>query len=188
MTSGQNPERIVGDRLRVESGTKGQRAVLREQNRVTVFSRLHAAVGADRAPPAPGRLIESTGVFSSLEISSPKARTAMSAASPGGKRNHEIDRAGGERLSLGDGRQPDERASEKNALCDPFHGQSLPKGNSEFPADFAVVRRENVDPGLQRRRCVADWLVTGRLVTFPSSGPCRSSLTALGQSVRRPLL
>ena len=48
----QIPERIVGDRLRVENGTKGERAVLREQNRVTVFSGLDDAVGADRAPGA----------------------------------------------------------------------------------------------------------------------------------------
>ena len=48
----QIPERIVGDRLRVENGTKGQRAILRKQNRVTVLSGLDDAVGADRAPGA----------------------------------------------------------------------------------------------------------------------------------------
>ena len=78
----QVAQRIVGSRLRVENGAKGERAVLREQDRLAVLLRLDDAC-APTAPPAPGRLTSSTGTFSSRESSSPMARAAMSAASPG---------------------------------------------------------------------------------------------------------
>jgi hypothetical protein len=49
-----------------------------------------------------------------------------------GKRNHDTDRAGGERLGLDGRRQADEHAGENNSLCEPFHGQDLLRKSDEI--------------------------------------------------------
>jgi hypothetical protein len=70
-------------------------ALLRKQDRVPRL-RPGRRRWCDRAP-APGRSIESTGVFGSLEIFAQSARGNVRSVARG-KRNHETYRAGGERL------------------------------------------------------------------------------------------
>ena len=115
----------------VENGTKGERAILRKQNRVTVFSGLDDAVGADRAPGARTIDREHWCFQQPRDLFAQGARGNVRSVTRG-KRNHDTYRAGGERLGLGGGRQSDEREGEKNALCEPFHDQDLPRETLSF--------------------------------------------------------
>ena len=98
----------------VENSTKGERAILRKQNRVTVFSGLDDAVGADRAPGAGTIDREHRRLQQPRDLFAQGARGDVRSVARG-KRNHETYRAGGERLGMGGGRQAQKREGENNA-------------------------------------------------------------------------
>ena len=99
----QVPERVVADRLRVENGTKGERAVLREQDRVRVLPGLDDAGRADGAPGAGTIDREHRRLQQPRDLFAQGARGDVRGV-PRGKRDDEADRAG--RGTAGPGRRP----------------------------------------------------------------------------------
>ena len=120
---------------------KGKRAVLRKQNRVTVFSGLDDGIGADRAPGARTIDRQHRRLQQPRDLFAQGARGNVRSVTRG-KRNHEISRAGGERLGVGGGRQPDERAGEKDALGERFH--ELPTETLSFLPISSLTASGNV--------------------------------------------
>ena len=115
--------------MRVEDGSKGERAVLREQDGVTVFSRQDDAAGADRAPRAGPVDRKHRRLQQPRDLFAQGARGDVGSVARR-KRNHDGDRPGGERLGIGGGGQPDQRAGEKGG------GQKLQDADSARAARF----------------------------------------------------
>jgi hypothetical protein len=127
----QIPERVVGDRLRLENGAKGERAVLRKQDRVTVFSRQDDAAGADRASGAGPVDREHRRLQLPRDLFAQGARGDVRGVARS-QRYHDRDRARGERLGGGGGRQRDQRTGEKG------RGQKLQDTYSAKAARFST--------------------------------------------------
>jgi hypothetical protein len=91
---------------------------------VAVSLGLDDAVRADRAPGARAIDHDHGCAQQPRDLFAEGARGNVRGVARG-ERNHDTDRAAGERLGQGGGRQTEKREGENNARYDPVHGQDL---------------------------------------------------------------